>query len=48
MGPGPSGTSNAIERMPDKEGRIIARRRDEWRSNMVRTLEGVKALAEGR
>lgn len=48
MGPGPSGTSNAIERMPDKEGRIIARRRDEWRSNMVRTLEGIKALAEGR
>jgi hypothetical protein len=32
--------------MPDKEERIIARRLDEHRANMQRTLEGIKALAE--
>ncbi|MGH7857717.1 MAG: SRPBCC family protein [Candidatus Binatia bacterium] len=48
MGPGPSGLSAAIERMPDKEERIIERRCSEHRENMTRTLEGIKALAEGR
>jgi hypothetical protein len=48
LGPGPSGLTPALEAMPDKEERIIARRLDEHRANMQRTLEGIKALAEGR
>jgi hypothetical protein len=48
MGPAPSGLSIAIEAMPDKEERIIARRLDEHRTNMLATLEGIKALAEAR
>jgi len=46
MGPGPSGTTAAIDSMPHKEARILRRRLDEVRANMQRTLEGVKALAE--
>ena len=46
MGPAPSGLSIAIEAMPDKEERIVARRLEEWRTNMQATIEGVKALAE--
>lgn len=46
MGPGPSGLTPAIERMPDKEERIVGRRLDEWRTNMTANLEGIKALAE--
>ena len=46
MGPAPSGLSIAIEAMPDKEERIVARRLEEWRSNMQATVEGIKALAE--
>ena len=46
MGPARSGLSIAIDAMPDKEERIIARRLEEWRSNMQATLDGVKALAE--
>jgi len=33
--------------MPDKEERIVARRLEEHRVNMVRVVDGVKALAEG-
>lgn len=47
LGPGPSGLTVAIERMPDREERIVARRLDEHRQNMTATLEGIKALAEG-
>ena len=47
LGPGPSGLTPALEAMPDKEERIIARRLEEHRTNMQATLEGVKALAEG-
>jgi len=47
MGPGPSGTTAVIEKMPDKEERIIARRLDEWRTNMAATVGGIKRLAEG-
>jgi hypothetical protein len=47
MGPGPSGLTPAIERMPDREEDIVARRLGEWNANMVRTVEGIKALAEG-
>jgi uncharacterized protein YndB with AHSA1/START domain len=47
MGPAPSGLNVAIDAMPDKEERIIARRLEEHAANMRATLEGVKALAEG-
>jgi hypothetical protein len=46
MGPGRGGLNYAIERMPDKEERIVARRLDEHRSNMERVVLGVKELAE--
>jgi hypothetical protein len=46
MGPGRGGLNYAIERMPDKEERIVARRLDEHRSNMERVVSGVKQLAE--
>jgi uncharacterized protein YndB with AHSA1/START domain len=48
MGPGPSGTTAAIERMPDKEERIIARRLQEWEAGMQAVLNGIKAEAEAR
>ena len=47
MGPDPSGLNIAIDAMPDKEGRIIARRMAEWRTNMAANLAGIKALVEG-
>ena len=47
LGPGPSGLTPAIERMPDREEDIVARRMSEHRANMLRTIEGIKALAEG-
>ena len=47
MGPGPSGLTFAIEAMPEKEERIVARRLEEWRENMQANLDGIKALAEG-
>jgi hypothetical protein len=47
MGPGPSGTTSLIEQMPDKEERIIARRLQEWETNMTATISGIKELAEG-
>ena len=46
IGPARSGLNAAIDRMPDKEERIIERRLDEHRRNMTATLEGIKALAE--
>ena len=47
MGPAPSGLTPAIEAMPDKEERIVARRLAEFEANMLATLQGIKALAEG-
>jgi uncharacterized protein YndB with AHSA1/START domain len=47
MGPGSSGATAAIERMPDKEERIIERRLQEWDTGMRAVLEGVKAEVEG-
>jgi hypothetical protein len=47
MGPGPSGLTPAIKAMPDKEERIVARRLEEWRTNMQATVDGIKAMAEG-
>jgi hypothetical protein len=46
IGPAPSGLTPAIEAMPDKEERIIARRLDEHRANMQRTVDGIRALVE--
>ena len=42
----PSGLTPAIQAMPDKEERIVARRLDEFRANMQATVEGIKELAE--
>ena len=47
MGPAPSGLSIAINAMPDKEERIVARRLEEFEANMRATLDGIKRLAEG-
>lgn len=46
IGPAPSGLSIAISAMPEKEGRIIARRLEEFELNMKATLDGIKQLAE--
>jgi nitroreductase len=48
LGPGPSGITVAIDAMPDKEPRILARRVDEHRRNMQAVVDGVKELAESR
>jgi hypothetical protein len=47
MGPGPSGTTRAITMNPGQEARVLRRRLDEVQANMQRTVDGVKALAEG-
>ena len=47
MGPGRGGLNYAIEAMPEKEERIVARRMEEHRVNMARVVDGVKELAEG-
>lgn len=46
MGPARSGLSFAIDAMPDKEERIVARRLREHEANMRATLDGIKQLAE--
>jgi hypothetical protein len=46
MGPARSGINFAIDAMPEKESKIIGRRLAEHRENMVRTLEGIRDLAE--
>ncbi len=47
MGPGPSGMTVVIEKMPDKEEKIIGRRLEEWQANMAATINGIKEMAEG-
>ena len=47
MGPGPSGMTALIEKMPDKEEKVIARRLEEWGSNMEATINGIKKMVEG-
>lgn len=44
LGPGPSGLTAAIERMPDKEGRIIDNRIAEWQAGIEANLRGIEAL----
>ncbi len=46
IGPGPSGLTPAIERMPEKEARIIERRLGEHHANMTANLAEIKKLAE--
>ncbi len=48
LGPGPSGLTMAIESMPDKEARIIARRITSQLASMQRTVEGVKEIVAAR
>jgi uncharacterized protein YndB with AHSA1/START domain len=47
MGPARSGLSFAIDRMPDKEQKIVFVRMREFETNMTATLEAIKKLAEG-
>ncbi|MEM7338724.1 MAG: SRPBCC family protein [Actinomycetota bacterium] len=47
MGPGPSGLTPMIEATPDAEEVIVATRLGMWTENMQRTVDGIKALAEG-
>ena len=46
MGPGPSNLTTVIEKMPDKEERIVAHRCREWQQSIERTLAGIKERAE--
>lgn len=46
MGPGWSFLNQAIERTPDKEERIVARRLEQWRAGMEANLAGIKERAE--
>ena len=46
LGPGRTLLNDAIERMPEKEERIIDRRLAEHRINMEATVRGIKELAE--
>ncbi|HXZ69528.1 MAG TPA: SRPBCC family protein [Streptosporangiaceae bacterium] len=46
MGPGRSGLSLAIDRIPDKEQKIVFVRMREFEHNMTATLEQIKKLAE--
>ncbi|GAA4853892.1 SRPBCC family protein [Pseudonocardia benzenivorans] len=46
MGPGRSGLSFAIDRLPHKEAKIVANRMQEFRSGIESNLEAIKALAE--
>jgi uncharacterized protein YndB with AHSA1/START domain len=46
LGPGPSGLSMAIDRMPDKEQKIIFVRLREFENAMTATLAAIKQRAE--
>ncbi|MEV0226297.1 SRPBCC family protein [Streptomyces sp. NPDC050704] len=46
MGPARSGLSFAIDRMPEKEQKIVFVRMREFEANMIATLEAIKKLAE--
>jgi uncharacterized protein YndB with AHSA1/START domain len=47
MGPGRSGLSHAIDRMPDKEQKIVFVRMREFEQNMTVTVGHIKKLVEG-
>jgi uncharacterized protein YndB with AHSA1/START domain len=46
MGPGRSGLSFAIDRMPEKEQKIVFVRMREFETNITATLQGIKKLIE--
>ncbi|MEE1931398.1 SRPBCC family protein [Streptomyces sp. TRM 70351] len=46
VGPGPSGLSRVIERMPEREEEIVALRMEALRTGIDATLAGVRRLAE--
>lgn len=46
MGPGRSGLSAAIDRMPHKEQKIVHNRLCEWERSIAATLENIKRRAE--
>jgi hypothetical protein len=46
LGPGRSGLSYAIDRMPDKEQKIVFVRLREFEASMRATLEAIRAAAE--
>ena len=46
MGPGPSNLNKVIEKMPDKEERIVAGRLREWQASIERNLATIKERAE--
>jgi len=46
LGPGPSGLSIAITRMPEKEQKIVHARLRDWETAMQGTLVAIKKLAE--
>jgi hypothetical protein len=48
LGPGPSGTTAAMEAMPDAASAILGGRLREVQANMERTVHGIKELAEAR
>jgi len=48
LGPGRSGLSFAIDRMPDKEQKIVFVRMREFERNITVTLDQIKTLAEAR
>jgi hypothetical protein len=47
MGPGPSGLTDAIAERPEAEERLVEWRREDHRTKMTATLEGIKAAVEG-
>jgi len=47
MGPARSGLSYAIDRMPDKEQKIVFVRMREFESSITHTLAAIKKRAEG-
>lgn len=46
LGPGPSGLTQVIERMPEKEERIVEHRLREFRAGIERNLSALRDLAE--
>jgi hypothetical protein len=48
IGPARSGLSYAIDRMPEKEERIVARRLAEFRTGITANLARIKELSEAR
>ncbi len=48
LGPGPSGLTMFIEKMPDKEAAIVHNRQTSQAANMACTVEGIRDLAENK